>query len=280
MRYGFLLILVLILGAPFAFAQSDFAEPSDSPDITFSDTADIVSPDADTADIASSDTSDVDSPDTPDAASPSITASEIPDTIRNNHFYLESLRLTELAQAAYGKGDYDASSEYAREAIRYAELSDEYVALQLIIKEAHDSIAAAKKRVDWAVSSGTDKQYPAEYEEARGHYEAGLSALAGEDWEGAIDSAYKVINVLAFTQPDGVLPARYTVRAWATSDDCLWNIAGRPWAYGDPYKWQIIYNANKSKFPEPDNPNLIVPGMVLDIPSISGETRQGMYSGR
>jgi len=29
--------------------------------------------------------------------------------------------------------------------------------------------------------------------------------------------------------------------------------------------------------PERDNPDLILPGMVLNIPSIRGETRQGMW---
>ncbi|MDR0496088.1 MAG: hypothetical protein LBH42_00580 [Treponema sp.] len=78
---------------------------------------------------------------------------------------------------------------------------------------------------------------------------------------------------------DGVspLPSQYTVRPWSSSRDCLWNIAGYPWVYGDPYQWRLLYNANRSKMPEPDNPNLIEPGMVLDVPSIMGEIRQGMW---
>jgi nucleoid-associated protein YgaU len=214
------------------------------------------------------------------AAASSDVDSEIPDTIRNNRFYLESLRLTKLAQSAYDEGDYDVSSDYAREAVRYAELSDEYVALQLKIRETDAAIATAKRRIDWAASSSAAKEYPAEYEEAQGCYEASLSARAEEDWDGAIDSAHKAVNVLAFIHsPDDErpLPAQYTVRAWAITKDCLWNIAGRPWAYGDPSKWQILYNANKAKMPQPDNPNLIEPEIILDIPSIKGEVRQGMW---
>ncbi|MDR2101685.1 MAG: LysM peptidoglycan-binding domain-containing protein, partial [Treponema sp.] len=59
--------------------------------------------------------------------------------------------------------------------------------------------------------------------------------------------------------------------------DCFWNIAGRSWAYGDPTKWRLIYNANKAKLPQPDNPDLVHPGTILDIPSINGERRQGMW---
>jgi hypothetical protein len=73
------------------------------------------------------------------------------------------------------------------------------------------------------------------------------------------------------------LPAQYTVRTWVGFRDCLWNIAGRSWAYGDPHKWREIYNANRSKLPEPGNPDLLEPGIVLIIPSIKGETRQGMW---
>ena len=212
------------------------------------------------------------------AAAASSDAEEIPQNIRNNQYYLESLRLSELAQDSYDYGDYDVSANYAEEAIRYAQLSDEYVALQLKIKETNDAIAAAKQRLDWAGSSGAAKQYPAEYSEAEGYYNASLSFRSAEEWDNAIISANKVVELLAYIQaPGGALPAQYTVRTWESFRDCLWNIAGRSWAYGDPFKWKIIYNANKSKLSQPDNPDLIEPGMVLDIPSIKGETRQGMW---
>jgi hypothetical protein len=60
----------------------------------------------------------------------------------------------------------------------------------------------------------------------------------------------------------------YTV----VSGDNLWNIAGSSSIYGDPYKWPLIYKANKSRISDAD---LIYPGQVFDIdqsPS-SGEAR-------
>ena len=203
---------------------------------------------------------------------------EIPYNIRNNQYYLESLRFSKMAQDSYDYGDYDASTGYAEEAIRYARLSDEYVALQLKIKETNDAIASAKQRLDWADSSGAAKQYPAEYDEAQDYYNASLSFRSAEEWDDAIISANKVVELLAYIQaPSGALPAQYTVRTWESFRDCLWNIAGRSWAYGDPFKWKVIYDANKAKLPQQDNPDLIEPGMVLDIPSIKGEARQGMW---
>jgi nucleoid-associated protein YgaU len=200
------------------------------------------------------------------------------------------LRLTNLAQESYAYGDYDASSNYADEALRYAQLSDEYVALQLKIRETDDAIAAAKFRIDWAVSAGAPRSNPEEYEKSEQAYAEAVSFRGEESWDEAIAAARRVIDFLAYISipaptpppapvPEGnpELPARYMVRPWASSRDCLWNIAGRSWAYGDPHKWRLIYNANKAKLPDPDNPDIIEPGMVLDIPSAQGERREGIW---
>jgi nucleoid-associated protein YgaU len=136
---------------------------------------------------------------------------DIPNAIRNNRYYLESLRYTNLARLAMSEGNYDAVEEHSAEAVRWAELSDAYVRAFL------------------------ESRKPA-------------------------------------------LPAQYTVETWEGERDCLWNIAGKPWSYNDPHKWRLLYEANKGKLPDPKNPNWLEPGIVLDIPSIKGETRRGMWS--
>jgi len=215
----------------------------------------------------------------------------VPFRIRNNRYFQASQRFYRLAEGAYNFGDYDSSTGYSQEAIRYAVLSDEYVALQMKIREANNAIAAAKSRIDWAVSSGASRQYPSEFQEAESWYNISLKARIGEEWDNAIDAAHRVVELLAYisapgavaekavVQDDGLspLPATYTVRTWVNFRDCLWNIAGYSWAYGDPYKWRLLYDANKSKLSNPNNPDLIQPGMVLDIPSLKGETRQGSW---
>ncbi|MDR3146002.1 MAG: LysM peptidoglycan-binding domain-containing protein [Treponema sp.] len=242
-------------------------------------------------------------------AAASDSAPEIPRSVRNNRYFTESLRLANLARLAYDEGDYDNSAQYAEEAVRYAQLSDEYIALQLKIRETNNAITAAKVRLDQTVSSGASAYFPDEYAEAQGYYNASLAFRSAAEYDQAIDAANRVIAILADVRvpppapvvatpepppapprvvetppppvveapPEPVLPAQYTVRPWNPWRDCLWNIAGRSWAYGDSTKWRIIYEANRSKFPQPDNPNLIHPGMVLDIPSIKGEVRQGMW---
>ena len=208
--------------------------------------------------------------------------SSIPDSLRNNEFYLESLRLNKLAQDTFEYGDYDASTGFAEEAIRYAQLSDEYVADQLITE--------AKRLLDWADSSNIAGRYPDNYRESKDYYEASLEAQSNEEWDEAISSATGAIRILAAleagkapapsstpTPASASLPSQYTVRSWGSTRDCLWNIAGYSWVYGDPWKWKVLYDANKSKLPNPNNPDIIEPGMVLDIPSIKGEAREGMW---
>jgi hypothetical protein len=220
-------------------------------------------------------------------------APEIPRNLRNNQYFTESLRLANLARLSYDAGDYDVSTSYAEESIRYARLSDEYIALQLKIRETNNAIAAAKNRLDWAVSSGASTEFPREYAEAQGHYNDARAFRSAEEWDNAIDSANKVILLLANVRGPApaqaappsapapgipVLPAQYTVRSWNVYRDCFWNIAGRPWVYGDSRKWKILYDANRARLPQQGNPDLILPGMVLDIPSVQGETRQGMWN--
>jgi len=74
-----------------------------------------------------------------------------------------------------------------------------------------------------------------------------------------------------------ILPAYYVVRLIESARDCFWRIAEYPFVYGDPLKWPILYQTNKDKIPQPDNPHLILPGMVMTIPPLEGEKREGTW---
>ena len=193
---------------------------------------------------------------------------EIIHNIRHNRYLQESIRLTRLAEENFNNADYDTSYNYAQEAILYTKLSDTFVAMAL-----------AQYRINRIVSSGLSDQYPDEINEAQDLYNASLTAWDEENWDEAIAFAHNAIELLAHIRipGDSTLPATYTVRTWAVHRDSFWDIAGRPWVYGNPYQWRILYNANRAKLPNPNNPNLIMPGMVMDIPSIQGEVRQGEW---
>jgi len=233
------------------------------------------------------------------AAVPGEDEYAIPHSIANNQYYLESVRLNVLAETLFDYGDYEASRDTAQDAIRNALLSDEFVAVELINE--------TERLMNWAYDNNLHNFYPYEYSQIREYYEASLVSHSETEYHQSIGFAMASIEILSSLQipaagttpstgtypaaivtpqqPGSVttstgytpLPSQYTVRPWATTGDCLWNIAAYPWVYNDPYRWPELYEANRSRMPQPDNPDLIHPGFIINIPSTRGEVRQGMW---
>ena len=206
--------------------------------------------------------------------------SDFVNALLNNQYLLENIRLVALAEQSFAEGNYDDAINYAVEAIRFAELSDEFVSLQALIKEANDAILAADARLAWARQTGVSTRHATEYQEAASVFAEALEARSREEWANARDLALRVLAIFEGIPGVTTLPAQYLVRSWHTTRDCLWNIAAMEEIYGDPWQWRHIYNANRDKMPQPGNPDLIHPGMILDIPSIRGEFRHGIMEGR
>ena len=211
------------------------------------------------------------------AAEGDLQSLDIVDSFVHNQYLLENIKLLELADKCYAEGQFDEAYKYAEEAIQYAQLSDEYINQQMkIIKEANDAITAAQERLNWAENMGAPKNFAGIYEQAKNVYAKALEARSKEDWGNAEKLARQVIAILADIPDKPLFPAQYVVKEWATTKDCLWNIAGKPEIYDDPFQWPVLYRANRSILPKPDDPDLIEPGMILDIPSLKGETRSGV----
>ena len=207
-------------------------------------------------------------------------AQQVPVNIRNNVYFLESVRQANLANLAFDEGDYVSSYNYSQQAIHYANLSDEFVLLQLKIRETDEAIAAARRMLDFADSVDAGTRYPDEYSLAQSLFTQARTYRASERWDDAIEAANQVLVALAgISEPgmQGVLPSQYTVRQWNLTRDSFWVIAGWPWVYNDPSQWRVLYDANRDRIPDAGNPDLILPGMVMLIPSLRGEARQGMY---
>jgi tetratricopeptide (TPR) repeat protein len=213
--------------------------------------------------------------------------------IRKNIYLDESLRLQKLANQSFAGGDYDKAAKYAADALKAASTSDIFVKQQLKIYVANNKLNTALQQLAWADMSEARRYFPAEFYDAKTYYNLGLIARDARKWDDSINNADKAIATLAAVAapPENLaaaqenkkasaetpLPSQYIVRPWDKYGDCFWNIAGRSWAYGDPRRWPILYQANRKKLPDPDNPDLIEPGMVMDIPSINGEKREGLW---
>ncbi|MDR0540043.1 MAG: LysM peptidoglycan-binding domain-containing protein [Spirochaetaceae bacterium] len=209
----------------------------------------------------------------------------IPASLKNNRYYLDSLRFSNLARLSFNEGDYDQSAWYSSEAARLARLSDEYISEKLKFSRAIAKLKEAEERVDWADTNNVKAYYPKEVAQAHEDLNEASSARRIEDWDRTIEYSDKTIDDLADVAapppkgklPDKLpkLPTQYKVRPWDEFGDCFWNIS--KWFYGTPWYWPLLYRVNKHKLPNPENPNLIEIGTVLDIPSVTGEIRVGMY---
>jgi hypothetical protein len=176
------------------------------------------------------------------------------------------------ALEAQKSSDWDKTTDRANTVIA---IIDDVEALKT--GEANDAMAIAKERLDWAADVDAANNYPDAFTSASTSYALGEEALISKDWNMAIVSADAVMNALADVSDKAALPAQYIVRTWEGVRDCLWNIAGYPWVYNDPFQWRRLYNANRNKLPNVNDASSIEPNTIIDIPSIRGETRSGVW---
>lgn len=197
---------------------------------------------------------------------------------KNNTYQKLAREYTVKAQRALDAGEYALSEEYAKKAEENAALSEEYIRHMLAKDNADKAMKAAKERIAYVEKINGNVNFPIAYESAVKTYGQAEGSYAAEDYAGAERLAKSVLDTLAEIYEITPLPKYYIVRPWATDKDCFWNISGRPYVYNNPFLWENLYEANKSKLPKPSDPNLILPGMKMEIPSITGEYRDGVYS--
>lgn len=196
----------------------------------------------------------------------------------NNTYQKLAKEYTLKAERALDAGKYELAEEYAVKAKENAQLSDEYIQHALVRESAQRNVTLAKNKLSYMEKNGGKESHPAEYESAANAIAKAEEALAQEDWEAASAYARQAIETVDELYGSGSLPKYYVVRSWQSARDCFWNISGRSYVYNNPYLWKKLYEANKNLLPEPNNPDLIEVGTRLEIPSASGESRDGVYS--
>ncbi len=198
-------------------------------------------------------------------------------SLLENSYYQRSMELRTLAREAFEAGDYDAAADYAAQAQEFAALSDEFVETMLAKDQADRAYAAAQVRMTWAMTNGIPDTYPSEWSLASTRMGLATTAYQEESWLDAAAYSDQVLEALADVTERLPWPRYYTVRLIPERRDCLWRIAEYPFIYNDPFKWRVLYDANRKTFENPNDPDLILPGQVLEIPSLQGEIRAGTY---
>jgi nucleoid-associated protein YgaU len=201
-------------------------------------------------------------------------------SLQDNEYYRKMVELKRQSETAFEDGDYAEAKRLAEEASGYKELSDQWIATQLAAYRARSALVRLKDMLIRYDRPALREQYPEELTEARALYDQAYAEFYDEEaYETSLATSRRGMNILSAIDyvATGSLPAAYRVRLIPGNRDCLWNIAGYEFVYGDPFSWRLLYEENKEKLPEPDNPHLIHPDMILTIPEREGEHRSGTW---
>ena len=197
---------------------------------------------------------------------------------KDNTYQKLAEEYTQKAMVAMDAGRYDLATEYAIKAEENSALSEAYIKMMLERNDAEICMEQANQRIAYVESIRGAENFPIAYNAAKALMLQAQQSFDEENYQLASETAKLVIEALAEVREITPLPKYYVVRPWAQTKDCFWNISARPYVYNNPWLWENLYEANKQSLPRPNNPNLILPGMKMEIPSIAGEYRDGMYS--
>jgi nucleoid-associated protein YgaU len=209
-------------------------------------------------------------------------------SLLNNPDYKKAVDLQAKAQAALAAGDYDQAAAYADQAKQSAQKSQDYVDMMVLRFKANGWIKMAQNRLVDAKQMGAESRYPQQWTQASEAFASAQVAFQDTKYQDSIEYSQKVLDLLKDIKPapvakvepmkaEPVFPKYYVVRLIPADRDCFNKISGYPFVYNDKYKWRILYQANKEKLRQPENPHLINPGQVFIIPSIAGEKREGTW---
>ena len=174
---------------------------------------------------------------------------------------------------------YKESIEESKEAIAlmdkiYKELGSSDLALMyeafILLNKARNELKDAREFIDQ--EKNLDKLNEAEniINEAKIYYDE-------NKYIDSIAKSQSALDLLSTINYDYVFPKYYKVQLIPNRRDCFWRIAEKNFVYGNGFKWPELYRANKNKLKFPNNPHLIYPWKIIEIPSIKGEKREGLY---
>ena len=201
--------------------------------------------------------------------------------LTDNANYKKVKDLKRLQVQAYENADYPEVIRLSEEIDRYTALLNKEIEVQLAAYRARSSLTMLNDRLAQASRWNAQKNFPTELAQGQALYDQAYKEFnTQKDYVTSLATSKRgleILSVVKYIAPESNLPAFYVVRLLPGNTDCLWNIAGYDFIYSDPWKWKTLYAANKSKLPQEENPDLILPQMILTIPSLDGEVRSGTW---
>ncbi|PKL07975.1 MAG: hypothetical protein CVV51_11325 [Spirochaetae bacterium HGW-Spirochaetae-7] len=216
-------------------------------------------------------------------------------SLTDNPNYRKALDLQRMAKQYYDSGDYQKSMETSQQAEELSKVALAESEKQRMRWMANSYKNRASERIAFGEKNRAVTRYPDVWTQAKASYEIAQKTFLAEEYQASVDASRKVMELMAGVEPEQkaaaapapapapkpvaskVLPSIYEVRLIESRRDCFWRIAEYPFVYGDPWKWRLLYEANKDMIPDPNDPDLILPGMLMKIPSASGEVREGTW---
>ena len=204
-------------------------------------------------------------------------------SLYDNPNYKNSQELRRQADLAFQQGDYLKAEQLSKESERLSVIARQEAETQRLQWIANAWKNRASDRIGFGEKNDAAGQLGPVWVEAKAAFALAVAEYDAKRYAESTEASKKVMDLMKDFAPAKApaaadLPAFYTVRLIPEARDCFWRIAEYPFIYGDPWKWKILYEANKDKIPQPDNPDLIEPGIVLTIPSIAGELRSGTWN--
>lgn len=201
--------------------------------------------------------------------------------LKENEYYRQAQDLKQQAREAIDEGEYDRATELSEEAQELMAKAESYAEEQVRIYRARGWKNRAEDHILWAEGVNAEERFPDKWKAAQTSYEEARKLFGQEKWSQSIEASRKTISIVKEIEPRKadaeVKPRYYVVRLIPEDRDCFSKIAGYDFVYDDPGKWRSLYEENRQKLLEPDNPHLIHPGTKLRIPSIAGERRNGTW---
>lgn len=213
--------------------------------------------------------------------------------LTENPFYQQAEELKQQAREAIAEGRYEEATELSAQAEEYHRQAEEWAELQVLRYRANGWKNRAEERLSYARSVDAQTNFPTEYANATDFYQTGSDLFSNEEYGQSIQPFRNVVEALEAVRPirtaenepemapepsEDQLPAFYRVRRIPERRDSFWRIAEYDFIYGNPWLWPRLYEANKDILQNPDNPDLIQPGMLFEIPPREGEQREGIWN--